>query len=167
MDALDILSEAAKRPFEAADRLRPHLTSEVLNGHPAGHPNSVAWLLWHTGREIDMQVATLTGGGEVWKRSNYDERLKLGEIGATLGFGHSDNEARAIETDDAEALLQYLEESSESLIHYINSLSEDELDHVIDSDWDPPVTRGVRLVSIIDDAAQHIGQAAYAVGALR
>src|SRR5699024_1208248 len=114
-----------------------------------------------------MQDETHTGGGEERKRSNNDKRLKLGEIGATLGFGHSDNEARAIETDDAEALLQYLEESSESLIHYINSLSEDELDHVIDSDWDPPVTRGVRLVSIIDDAAQHMGQAAYAVGALR
>lgn len=167
MDALDILSESAMRPFQAAERLRPHLTSEVLNGHPAEHPNSVAWLLWHTGREIDMQVAALTGGDEVWKRSNYDERLDLGELGSTLGLGHSDNEARAIETDDAEALLQYLEESSEALIHYINSLSEDELDHVIDSDWDPPVTRGVRLVSIIDDAAQHVGQAAYVVGALR
>jgi len=37
----------------------------------------------------------------------------------------------------------------------------------VDQSWDPPVTCGVRLISIIDDAAQHVGQAAYVVGALR
>ena len=35
---------------------------------------------------------------------------------------------------------------------------------MIDTKWNPPVTRGVRLVSIIDDAVTHLGQAAYARG---
>ncbi|HNV11243.1 MAG TPA: DUF664 domain-containing protein [Propionibacteriaceae bacterium] len=38
------------------------------------------------------------------------------------------------------------------------------MDVVIDTRWDPPVTRGVRLVSVIDDAVAHVGQAAYARG---
>ena len=33
---------------------------------------------------------------------------------------------------------------------------------VVDRSWDPPVTLGVRLVSILDDGTQHVGQAAYA-----
>jgi Protein of unknown function (DUF664) len=40
------------------------------------------------------------------------------------------------------------------------------LSRVVDVHWDPPVTASVRLVSIIDDAAQHLGQAAYVRGSL-
>lgn len=166
MDALDVLSESAMRPLQAAEMLREKLTPQVLNAHTAGHPNTVAWLLWHIGREIDIQVSDLTGGDQVWVRNGFNNRFDLGELGDTLGYGHSADEAAAIKIDDGDLLLEYLEASTEMLIHYINSLSEDELDHVIDHNWDPPVTRGIRLVSIIDDAAQHVGQAAYAVGAL-
>lgn len=166
MDALDVLSESATRPLQAAQALRDHLTPQVLNAHVAGHPNTVAWLLWHTGREIDVQIADLIGGEQLWTRGAYPERFNLGPVGDSLGYGHSSDEAAQIKIDDSAALLEYLEGATEMLVHYINTLSEDELDHVIDHDWDPPVTRGVRLVSIIDDAAQHVGQAAYAVGAL-
>lgn len=37
-------------------------------------------------------------------------------------------------------------------------------DDVADPSYTPPVTRGVRIVSIVDDAAVHLGQAAYARG---
>jgi hypothetical protein len=39
-----------------------------------------------------------------------------------------------------------------------------DLDRVVDKRWDPPVTLGVRLVSVVDDDAQHVGQAAYVRG---
>ncbi len=42
----------------------------------------------------------------------------------------------------------------------------DGLDKVVDRRWDPPVTMGVRLVSIADDCLQHVGQAAYVRGLL-
>src|SRR5690625_2116745 len=117
MDALDILSEAALRPLQAAQQLRAHLTAEVLNGHVNDHPNSVAWLLWHIGREIDIQTATLTGGEEVCTRGVFNTSLTLGEVGATLGYGHSTEEARAISTDDADVLLEYLEAATEAPVH--------------------------------------------------
>lgn len=164
MDALDILTDAALRPLQAAQALRDSLTPETLNERPNNHPNSVAWLLWHIGREIDVQVAALTGGEEVWTRGGFAERFNLGEVGATLGYGHTSTEAHSIRTDDGDGLIAYIEAATEALVHYINSLSQDELGHVIDHNWNPPVTRGTRLVSIIDDAAQHIGQAAYALG---
>ena len=37
-------------------------------------------------------------------------------------------------------------------------------DDVVDTNWTPHVTRGVRLISIIDDAVAHLGQAAYVRG---
>ena len=49
----------------------------------------------------------------------------------------------------------------------LQGLTPDDLDRVVDQRWDPPVTLGVRLVSIADDSLQHAGQAAYARGLLR
>jgi hypothetical protein len=41
-----------------------------------------------------------------------------------------------------------------------------DLARTVDDRWDPPVTLGVRLVSIADDSLQHVGQAAYLRGLL-
>jgi hypothetical protein len=48
----------------------------------------------------------------------------------------------------------------------LEGLTPDDLDRVVDKRWDPPVTLGVRLVSIADDSLQHAGQAAYVRGLL-
>ena len=68
--------------------------------------------------------------------------------------------------EDAALLVEYLNATAAALSEYIAGLSEADLDEVIDTSWTPHVTRGVRLVSMIDDAAQHVGQAAYATGIL-
>ena len=49
---------------------------------------------------------------------------------------------------------------------YLADLTEADLDRVVDEGYDPPVTLGVRLISISDDGLQHVGQAAYVRGIL-
>jgi hypothetical protein len=49
----------------------------------------------------------------------------------------------------------------------VRSLSEADLTRVVDRNWDPPVTVSVRLVSVIADDLQHVGQAAYVRGILQ
>jgi hypothetical protein len=39
-------------------------------------------------------------------------------------------------------------------------------DRVVDERWDPPVTAAVRLVSVVNDITQHLGQAAFVRGLL-
>ncbi len=41
-----------------------------------------------------------------------------------------------------------------------------DLDRIVDESWDPPVTLGVRLVSVINDNLEHAGQAAFVRGVL-
>ncbi|MFC0675879.1 mycothiol transferase [Brachybacterium hainanense] len=164
MDALEVLVDAAGRPVEAALALRPQLARDVLLAHPGGHDNSIAWLLWHAAREIDVQRAQLSGTQEVWTAQGFRERFALGEAGDGVGYGHTPEQARAIRIEDADLLLEHLAAVTAELVAYLRTLTEADLDAVIDESWDPPVTRGVRLVSIIDDAAQHVGQAAYAAG---
>lgn len=164
MDALDILRDAATRPIDSLRSIADRITPANLNRHPAGHDNSIAWLLWHTGRELDVQLAHLTGDDEVWRAQGFRDRSGLGASGDPVGYGHSPEEARAIAVDDAAVLIDYVAACTDALLAYLDTLSEADLDDVVDRHWDPPVTRGVRLVSVIDDAAQHIAQAAYVVG---
>ncbi|WP_404286008.1 DinB family protein [Glutamicibacter arilaitensis] len=163
MDSKEILIRLASLPLSAAQNL-PALSAEQLNAHPAGHPNSIAWLLWHSAREIDVQLAQLNGQHQLWEE--FSERFDLGEIGMDLGYGHSAEQAHLIIVDDQQLLLDYLEATLSALSTYAGTLSEAELDDIVDRSWEPPVTRGVRLISILDDAIQHVGQAAYAAGTL-
>ena len=166
MDARDILREAASRPATEAKALIDTLPEGVLNAHAGGHTNSIAWLLWHAGRQMDVQLAQLNGEPQVWHRQGFDSRFNLGELGDTIGYGHTAEQALAVVVEDAALLVEYLGAATSTLSEYIAGLSEADLDDVIDTSWTPHVTRGVRLVSMIDDAAQHVGQAAYAAGIL-
>ena len=164
MDALDVLRDLTARPRAAAAALQPQLNPVSLNARPGGHDNSVAWLLWHTGREIDVQLAALTGDEQLWTARGFDERFALGSVGDSVGYGHSSAEARRILIDDASALLEYVDAAFAAVEDHLELLTVEDLEDVVDRQWDPPVTRGIRLVSILDDATQHLAQAAYVLG---
>lgn len=162
MKAIEILTDLAQRPLQAAAAL-PKLTSDQLNDHLGGHPNSVAWLLWHSGREIDVQLSDLTGLPQQWE--DFQERFDLGEAGDGFGLGDTPAQAAQIRVDDQQLLVDYLEATLKAFTDYANTLSDADLDEIIDENWTPAVTRGVRMVSIVDDAIQHVAQAAFIAGA--
>ena len=164
MDSLALLRALISRPRGVVAGLRGRLDPSTLNARPGGHDNSVAWLLWHTGREIDAQLAPLTGEEEVWTAQGYDRRFGLGELGDSVGYGHSSAEARRIIVEDGAGLLDYVDAALGAMGEHLDALIAADLDDVIDEQWDPPVTRGARLVSIADDAIQHLAQASYVLG---
>ena len=164
MDALDILRDLTSRPRAAAAALSDQLNPVSLNARPGGHDNSVAWLLWHTGREIDVQLADLAGNEQLWTARGFDARFELGEVGDSVGYGHSSAEARRILVEDGAGLLEYVDAALAAIEQHLEMITVEDLEDVIDAQWDPPVTRGARLVSIVDDAVQHIAQAAYVLG---
>jgi Protein of unknown function (DUF664) len=51
-------------------------------------------------------------------------------------------------------------------LEFVARVTAEDLTRIVDRHWDPPVTASARLVSIIDDCAQHLGQAAYVRGIL-
>ena len=164
MDAITLMLDLAQRPLDAAGSLRPQLTHEKLNAHPGGHDNSIAWLLWHTAREIDAQVAQLSGDEPIWTAQGFDARFGLDVDDDETGFGHSPEQARAVVVTDVALLFEHLEAAVAAQKAYISSLSAADLDDVVDESWDPPVTRAARLVSCTEDALLHLGQALYVAG---
>ena len=73
----------------------------------------------------------------------------------------------ALVTADAPTLLDYYEDVHQRTLRFVATLSESDLERVVDDSWDPPVTVRIRLVSVIADDLQHVGQAAYVRGILQ
>jgi hypothetical protein len=70
----------------------------------------------------------------------------------------------AVQVRSGELLTGYYDAVHQETLNYIQELTDSDLDRIVDKAWDPPVTLGVRLVSVISDDLQHAGQAAYLRG---
>lgn len=162
MNIADLLSDAARRPVESADAVLKDISEEALHAMPEDRCNSIAWLVWHAARQADVQLAELSGADEVWA-DGWAQRLGVDRGIGDFGFGDDADRVRALRTR-AEPLRDYLGAVCDAVVSYVGGLSAEDLDEIVDRSWDPPVTRGVRLVSIIDDAVAHVGQAAYVRG---
>jgi hypothetical protein len=152
----------------------PHLVHDAVDGlttdqlveRPSPDANTVAWLVWHLTRVQDQQFADLLGTGQLWVSGDWAGRFGLEADPGDNGYGHSSDQVAAVRPDGTSALLEYLEAVDQQTTSYLSRLTPDALDEVIDANWDPPVTLGVRLVSVADDCLQHAGQAAYIRGLL-
>jgi uncharacterized damage-inducible protein DinB len=128
--------------------------------------NSIAWLVWHLARVEDDHVADVAGTEQVWAAEGWAGRFGLPVDDAATGYGMSDDEVDAVRVPSADLLLGYSRAVHARSAEFLRGLSDDDLDRVVDTRWDPPVTLGVRLVSVLSDDLQHLGQAAYVRGLL-
>ncbi len=143
----------------------PSLTSDQINAHPAGHPNSIAWLLWHAGRVLDVLGSSLAGTEQLWETQDFKSRFGLGELGDGTGVGHSTDEAAQIKVDDLDLLIEYVAENLRAYRHYVATLEDNAVfDEVISESKDAPETLQARMTLIIVDALRHIDQALYVAG---
>jgi uncharacterized damage-inducible protein DinB len=164
MDAIAVLTESFSRVPQLARRAVEGLTPEQLAWVPAEGANPIAWLVWHLARGQDAQIAQVAGTDQVYASGSWAPRFGLPSDADDTGYGHDEEDVRAVRPESAQALLDYLAAVHEATLAYLDTLEAADLDRVVDDAWDPPVTLGVRLVSIVDDDVQHAGQAAYVRG---
>ncbi|MCV7075664.1 MULTISPECIES: mycothiol transferase [Mycobacterium] len=161
--AQELLRDAFTRLIEHAEELTDGLTDDIADYRPTPSANSIAWLLWHSARVQDIQVAHLAGVEELWTRDGWVDRFGLDLPRNDTGYGHGAEEVAKVRAP-ADLLSGYYHAVHGLTLEYVGTVTADELARVVDTNWDPPVTASARLVSIIDDCAQHLGQAAYLRG---
>jgi hypothetical protein len=166
MDAREILIDAAQRPIESAHQVLKDITTDAVNRMPDGTHSSIAWLVWHAGRQMDSQLARLSGGGQVWTDDGWYVRFALDRQEKDMGFGDGPADIAKVRVTDVRLLGGYLEATVNALVSYLKGLSDTDLDDVVGHFEGEPVTRGVRVVSMIVDAVAHVNQAAYLRGLL-
>ena len=142
------------------------LDAEQLRRAPAPGTNSIGWLVWHLIRVQDHHVSELLGADQIWVGGDWAARCGLAPDPSNTGYGHGDEDMRRVAPESPEVLVEYLDAVHARTRSMLEGLSTDDLDREVDRRWTPPVTMGVRLVSIADDCLQHVGQAAYVRGLL-
>lgn len=163
MESNDLLLDAFGRIRETVAAVLDGIDGQALVHRPGGNGNSIAWLLWHLGRVEDAQVAPAAGLEQVWTAQGFAGRFNLPLPEGDTGYGHSTREVDAVQAAP-ELLLEYYDAVHRQTVEVLETLGREDYDRIVDTRWDPPVTFGVRLVSIIADCLQHAGQAAYVKG---
>jgi hypothetical protein len=164
MEPRDLLIDAFDRLHADVQRVADGTDATTLAHRPDPDANSLAWLLWHATRVQDDHVAELAGREQAWTDDGWAERFGLDLPVDDTGFGHDTKQVGRVRPDGPELLVGYHAEVARRTQAYLEGVDADELGRVVDDRYDPPVTVGVRLVSVLHDGMQHLGQAAYVRG---
>ena len=166
MTPSDVLTDALGRVLESVESVLDGLDEDALTARPTPTANSIAWLVWHLTRVQDDHVADVAGTEQVWTSQGYADRFGLPFPVDAHGYGQTPEEVGQVTGIPATDLRDYYRETHRATLTYLATVKDADLDRVVDDRWDPPVTLGVRLVSVVNDCTQHIGQAAYVRGLL-
>ncbi len=159
----ELLRDLFTRLIEHVDEITEGLTDQQAGYRPSPNANSIAWLIWHSARVQDIQLAPIAGIEQVWLAEGWVDRFGLDLPRNDTGYGHSPEDVAKVRAP-ADLLAGYYHAVHEVTLEFVARVTADDLARVVDENWDPPVTASARLVSIIDDCAQHLGQAAYVLG---
>ena len=166
MTSADLLADAFDRIKSVVGRLLDGLTDEEVAAQVGPGANSVGWLVWHLTRIQDDHVCGVAGVEQTWTGEGWYDRFGVPFDPADHGYGHNEQQVKAV-TVSAGLLRGYHDAVHARTVAYVATLTDPDYDRIVDTSFDPPVTAGVRLVSVISDDLQHAGQAAYVKGLLR
>ena len=164
MDVAALLLELYGRIPPLARDVVEGLDVDRLTEPPSPGANTIAWLVWHLARVQDHHVSEALDINQIWIDGDWAAGFGLEPDPSNIGYGHSAEEALAVRPDRPEVLLEYLDAVDQRTRLMLAELVPADLDRIVDRRWDPPVTLGVRLISIADDSLKHAGQAAYVRG---
>lgn len=165
MTSSELLVDAFGRMPDAVHGVVDGLTPEELTVRLDPGANSIAWLMWHLTRIEDDHVSDVAGSPQVWTAQGWARRWQLPFDEADTGFGHSAAEVAAV-TGDPALILGYFDAVHEMTLGYVRGLSDSDLERIVDENWDPPVTLGVRLVSVAGHNFEQAAQADFIRGIL-
>lgn len=165
MNSSELLIDGFSRISQNVHFAVDGIAAETLTTRLDPQANTVAWLVWHASRVQDDHLADAFDVEQVWTSQGWVDKFGLPfDVDAT-GYSQRSDEVAAVRVS-ADLLLGYLDAVQARTADLLSSVTDADLDRVVDTNWDPPVTLGVRLVSVISDGLQHAGQAAYIVGVL-
>lgn len=163
MNEADVIKDAFGRISEEVYATLSDLPDAALTYRIDPDANTIAWLIWHLTRVQDDHVAGVAGHEQVWTAQDWHSRFALSFDVGDIGYGHSTDDVAQVRPS-IDLLVGYHDAVQKKTTAYVETLRSEDLDNVVDRNWTPPVTLGVRLVSVISDDLQHVGQAAFVAG---
>lgn len=166
MHTAELLTYAYDQVHDTLTRSLDGLSPTDLQHRAAPDANPIGWLAWHLLRVQDDHVAEVAGLEQAWTAAGWADRFGLPFPAAATGYGFDRDQVAAVRVPSADLLTGYAEAVHGQSVRFLRDLTDADLDRVVDTRWDPPVTLGVRLVSVLSDDFQHLGQIGYVRGLL-
>lgn len=163
--AIDLVVDALGRVQETVHEVVEGLDEAALTYRLDDRANTIAWLVWHLTRVEDDHIAAVVGADQVWHDAGWFDSFGLRLDPHDIGYGHTSEQVASV-TADARQLAGYHDDVHDRVVELLRSVPDADLDRIVDRRWDPPVTMAVRLVSVVNDCTQHVGQAAFVRGIL-
>lgn len=158
MDVAALLVDSFGRVSEGLHTSLEDLPPGWLERRAGPDANTIAWLVWHLVRVEDDHIAEVAGQPQRWTDAGWYDRFGLPFEPSAHGYGFTTEQVGQVSGISIDQLLGYADDVHEATVAFVSGLTADDLDRVVDERWDPPVTLGVRLVSVIGDELQHLGQ---------
>jgi hypothetical protein len=166
MECRDLIIDALGRVREMFESTLDGLSPEQLTFRPRPEANSIAWLAWHLTRVQDDHVSDLAGETQAWLADGWHARFDRPAREDDDGFGDDADAVAALRPSSAQLLVDYYLDVYNRSLAYLGRIECSDMDRELDEPYDPPVTVGVRLISVVNDCTQHVGQMAYVRGLL-
>jgi hypothetical protein len=166
MTSAELLLDGFGRIRELVHEVVDGLSPEQLAARLDDRANSIGWLVWHLTRVQDDHVAGVAGVEQAWTAKGWRDRFGLPFSAGSIGYGHSSADVAKVRVEEPRLLTEYYDDVHDQTVRFVRELRDGDLSTVVDEAWDPPVTMGVRLVSVLSDGLQHVGQAAFIRGIL-
>lgn len=163
MTSAEILSDLFERVRDAVHPAVQGLDADQLSTRLDNQANTIAWLVWHLARVQDHHVADAFGLPEVWVSDGWHDRFGLPFDRSATGYGHGPDQVGTVRASP-DLLTGYYDAVHARTLDLVGRFGDADLDRIVDTSWDPPVTLGVRLISVAVDDLQHAGQAAFIRG---
>jgi Protein of unknown function (DUF664) len=167
MTSAQLLMDAFGRIHELIHQVLDGLTPDELAFRVDNQANSITWLVWHLTRIQDDHIADAAGSSQVWTSQGWAQRFNLPLETSQTGYGHTSEQVALVQVESPHLLTGYHDAVYEHTIQYVRTRTDNDLTRIVDQSWNPPVTLGVRLVSVIADGLQHAGQAAFIRGLIQ
>ena len=162
----EAIISALERNWAMVDAALQDLDDATLARRPNDQCNSVAWILWHMTRVVDVFTHTrLRSIPQLWVKDGWHVKYGMNDDPEERGVGWSAEQVADWQVPSREVMLGYYEAAKAAAREYLSSLTNAEMEKVMVI---PPVTEPRTVANglgqMVWDNVAHGGQIAYLRG---
>ena len=164
----EFIRESFEVNWEWLERYLDGLTQEEIEFRPSDQCHSIAFVVWHYGRALDMWTQSLARRQPQLYEREWAERLGMSPEAMDVGFGYSAEDLSNWRCPDKALLVEYASAARDNLLGFLAEHDDDSLTTTtMTNRQGNEITLATMFRMLVWEVNQHGGQAGYLRGMQR